>query len=149
MTAISDSFTNTDGTDITAHDAGGIDWVKFKAADVATIEGNKVQFGNDGGNQASMILSGRVFTTDDQWAERAKVNVRNAGLADHIDIIEGDARQFRPADHGVTVAYAYLYPDLLAELRSMLETIPRLVTPWHPVDGMDGEQHGNVWVYRG
>lgn len=86
---------------------------------------------------------------DPEQAERAKVNVRNAGLADHIDIIEGDARQFRPADHGVTVAYAYLYPDLLADLRPMLETIPRLVTPWHPVDGMDGEQHGNVWVYRG
>ena len=86
---------------------------------------------------------------DPEQAERAKVNVRNAGLADHIDIIEGDARQFRPADHGVTVAYAYLYPDLLAELRPMLETIPRLVTPWHPVDGMDGEQRGNVWVYRG
>jgi hypothetical protein len=86
---------------------------------------------------------------DPEQAERAKVNVRNAGLAEHIDIIEGDARQFRPADHGVTVAYAYLYPDLLAELRPMLETIPRLVTPWHPVDGMDGEQHGNVWVYRG
>ena len=69
MTAISDSFTNTDGTDITAHTAGGVTWSKFKAADVATIEGNKVQFGNDGGIQASMIVSGRVFTTDDQWAE--------------------------------------------------------------------------------
>ena len=85
---------------------------------------------------------------DPAQAERAKVNVRNAGLSDHIDIIEGDARQFQPAGHGVTAAVAYLYPDLLAELQPMLETIPRLATPWHPVDGMQGEQHGNVWVYR-
>lgn len=100
MTAVSDNFTNTDDTDITAHDAGGIDWVKFKSADVATIQGNKVEFGNDGGNQASMILTGRVFTTDDQWAQMSYDTATGiAGPAVRC-AITGDAEAGGGSGHG-------------------------------------------------
>lgn len=85
---------------------------------------------------------------DPKQAERAKVNVRNAGLSEFIDIIEGDARDFRPADHGITAGYVYLYPDLLEELSPMLQQIPRLASPWHPVAGMEGEKRGNIYLYE-
>ena len=67
MTAISDSFTNTDGTDITAHTAGGVTWSKFANA-TATIQGNQLRLGG-AINATRSVLTSEVFSTHNQSAE--------------------------------------------------------------------------------
>jgi protein-L-isoaspartate O-methyltransferase len=79
-------------------------------------------------------------------ANEARRQVAQAGLTNSITIMTADALRFWPADHGVTAAVAYLYPDLLEKLRPQLEQVRVLVTPFHEVPGMNMERRGDVFV---
>lgn len=83
---------------------------------------------------------------DPAKAKEARENVEAAGLSDRITVLTGDARKFDPKAYGVTAAVAYLYPDLLGQLRPMLETVPVLITPFHQVPGLVMESRGDLWV---
>lgn len=85
---------------------------------------------------------------DPARADVARAAVQAAGLQDRIEIITGDALEFRPDQHGVTAATAYLYPDLLEQLRPTLDRIPLVVSPCHQVPGMQMERRGDVWIRR-
>ena len=65
MTQVSDAFTDSNGTDITAHSAGGITWAKVGTGTL-TIQSNAL-------NLASIStfcggMTGKIFSTSDQWA---------------------------------------------------------------------------------
>lgn len=90
--------------------------------------------------------SGIGIEIDPVRAELARENVERAGLSTRIEIVTGDALRFWPADHGVTAAVAYLYPDLLEQLRPNLEQVRVLVSPFHQVPGMQMKQIGDVLV---
>jgi len=83
---------------------------------------------------------------DPAKAKEARENVAEAGLADRITVLTGDAKKFDPKSHGVTAAVAFLYQDLLGQLRPMLETVPVLITPFHQVPGLAMESRGELWV---
>ena len=85
---------------------------------------------------------------DPQKADEARRNVQAAGLSNKVTIVTDDALRFWPADNGVTAAVAYLYPDLLEQLRPNLEQVRLVVTPFHQVPGMQMDQVGDVWVRR-
>jgi precorrin-6B methylase 2 len=83
---------------------------------------------------------------DPAKADEARKRVAEAGLSHMITIVTGDAKDFDPKKYAVTAGVAYLYPDLLAKLRPMLETIPVLITPFHKVEGLVMDQRGDLWV---
>lgn len=85
---------------------------------------------------------------DPARADVAREAVQAAGLQDRIEIITGDALRFWPADHGVTAAVAYLYPDLLEQLRPQFEQVRVLVSPCHEVPGLEMVRRGDVWLRR-
>lgn len=84
---------------------------------------------------------------DPEKASEAWENVRLAGLTDKISITIGDARNFDTRRWGVTALYAYLYPELLAELRSKFDGVRVGVTPYHSVDGLEMTQVGDLFVF--
>ena len=65
MTQVSDAFTNSNGTAITAHTAGGITWSTFHTG-TATIQSNALQMASLSGFAGCM--TGKIFSTNDQWA---------------------------------------------------------------------------------
>ncbi len=85
----------------------------------------------------------------------SRANIKAAGLSDKITIIEGDVRNFDPENHGVkgvpptTVVYAYLYPELLNEIKPALLSGRIAICPGHKADGIDMKLVGQCWVYRG
>ena len=79
-------------------------------------------------------------------AEEARKRVKAAGLERQITVLTGDAKKFDPKAYNVTAAVAYLYPELLSELKPMLETIPVLITPYHQVPGLVMERDGDLFV---
>jgi hypothetical protein len=83
---------------------------------------------------------------DPKQAKLARHRVAEAGLSDRITILTGDARKFDPGQYNVTAAVAYLYPQLLGELKPILSRVPRLVTPFHQVPGMGMIQLGEIWL---
>lgn len=85
---------------------------------------------------------------DPDKADEARLNVEKAGLSHMITIITGDALEFIPADHGVTAAVAYLYPDVLEQLSPALQQIAVVATPYHAVPGLPMQQFGDVWIYK-
>lgn len=85
---------------------------------------------------------------DSTMADCARLRVAKAGLSDRINIITGDALNFRPADHCVTAVYCYLYPNLLEKLSGTIQIVSRAVTPFHPVAGLSGKRVGDVYVYN-
>lgn len=85
---------------------------------------------------------------DPERAEEARRAVAAAGLSSRIKIVTGDIFDFRPADHGVTALTAYLYPELLAQLKDHFRDVPIGVSPFHEVPGLGMKISGNVWVYR-
>ena len=92
--------------------------------------------------------SGVGVEIDPVKADEARSNVQAAGLTGRIAIITDDALRFWPADHGVTAAVAYLYPDLLEQLKPNLQQVRLVVTPFHQVPGMEMEQVGDLFVRR-
>ena len=84
---------------------------------------------------------------DPQRANVAREAVADAGLADSIRIMTGDARAFDLASHGVTQAYVYLFEDLLGELQEQLATVD-CVSVFHEVPGLQGVQIDGVFLYR-
>jgi protein-L-isoaspartate O-methyltransferase len=83
---------------------------------------------------------------DPEKAKLARHRVAEAGLSDKITILTGDARRFDPSKYNVTAGVAYLYPQLLGELRPMLSRIGRLATPFHQVPGMEMTRTGELWL---
>ncbi len=83
---------------------------------------------------------------DEAKAQEARKAVEAAGMSSRIEIVTGDARQFDPAKYGVTAITAYLYPDLLQELRPIFASVPVVVTPFHAVPGMEMQQKGDIWI---
>ena len=81
-------------------------------------------------------------------AERSRECIRDAGLADRITIITGDALDFDFTKHNVTAAVAYLYPPLLAKLSSKMKACRIVATPYHAVPGLPMTQTNDVWMYR-
>lgn len=83
---------------------------------------------------------------DPEKAKLARHRVAEAGLSNRITILTGDARRFDPSKYNVTAGVAYLYPQLLGELRPMLSRIGRLATPFHQVPGMEMTRTGELWL---
>jgi len=83
---------------------------------------------------------------DHDLAELARAKIREAGLSDKIQVIEGDARDF---DYSAVTAIAcHLYDDLLSELASAgaFNSARVTVAPYHEVPGMQMNQRGGVWI---
>ena len=85
---------------------------------------------------------------DPQQADRARRNVAAAGLSGQIEIIEGDALDFNPQRYGVTAITAYLFEELLEQLRPIIQQARVAATPFHKVPGLAMTNHGDVWLYR-
>ena len=84
---------------------------------------------------------------DPERADVARTAVRAAGLSDRIDIVTGDARDFQPTHWGVNKLVAYLWPDLLQELRPIIGAVALAVTPFHQVPGLPMQRRGDLWIY--
>ena len=82
---------------------------------------------------------------DATQAIRARLNVAIAGLTDRVTIIEGDATQ---VDVDADVGVAYLYPDVLQQLRPKLAKLDRCASYIHRVDGLAMQQDGEAWIWR-
>lgn len=78
----------------------------------------------------------------------SRANIDAAGLSDRITIIEGDVRQFDPIKYGITVIYAYLYDDLLNEIKSILSAGRIAICPGHKPEGLGMELVGQCWVRK-
>lgn len=78
-------------------------------------------------------------------ADRARQAVDAAGLVGRVQIIEGDALT---TDVDAQVGVAYLYPDLLLQLKPKLLKLNRFATPYHPVDGVAMTQNGDAWIWQ-
>ena len=84
---------------------------------------------------------------DPNIADVARHNIASEGLSSRITIVTGDATKWKlPED--VTAVYAYLYPDLLEQLKPMIESAPKAVTPFHEVAGLEMKQFGDVYLYE-
>jgi len=83
---------------------------------------------------------------DHDLAELARAKIREAGLSDKIEVIEGDAREFDYS--AVTASACHLYDNLLSELASAgaFNSARVTVAPYHEVPGMQMNQRGGVWV---
>lgn len=85
---------------------------------------------------------------DEDRAKAARAAVAAAGLSDRIEIVTGDARHFDLAARGVNKLAAFLWPELLEELRPTIGAAEVAVTPFHKVPGLPMRESGNVWIYR-
>lgn len=86
---------------------------------------------------------------DAELAERARDAISDAGLANRIRVITGDAtdpEQFSPDAEGVTVAFMYLFPSLIEKMMPRLENVQRIVSIGHDLPGSDDKKVGNVFV---
>jgi glutaredoxin len=82
---------------------------------------------------------------DPLQVDRARRAADEAGVFGRVQVIEGDVLTARvEGDVGV----AYLYPDLLTKLKPRLLKLNRFATPFHPVDGLQMQQNGDVWIWR-
>ncbi len=82
---------------------------------------------------------------DPQQVDRARRAADQEGLVGRVQIIEGDVLT---ANVEAQVGVAYLYPDLLAKLKPRLLKLDRFATPFHAIDGLQMQQHGDAWVWR-
>lgn len=82
---------------------------------------------------------------DPAQAARARQAVWSAGLADKVQIIEGDALK---VDVNAQVGVVYLYPDVLVKLKPKLLKLNRFASYMHKVDGVTMTQTGDAWVWR-
>jgi hypothetical protein len=89
-----------------------------------------------------------VEIDEEKYAEAVQA-VKDAGLEDKILILNEDARKFVPALYGVTHLTAFLYDDLLKELRPVFDQVPTVATPFHKVPGLPMTKFDAVWIHRG
>lgn len=83
---------------------------------------------------------------DESKVTAARHMIKAHGLSRQIEIIHGDARSIDLQAAGVTAVYAYLYPELLEELRPKLASVNRVVCPGHRCPGLDMQLVGQCWV---
>jgi thiol-disulfide isomerase/thioredoxin len=83
---------------------------------------------------------------DARQAERARDNVRKAGLTEKIDIVHGDATTFDLGGAGVTHVYVFLFSDLLEELAPRLKEYP-VASVFHELPGRQGRLINSVYLY--
>jgi hypothetical protein len=66
-----------------------------------------------------------------------------------VAILTGDAADFDPEAWGVTAAYAFLFPETLSNLRSVLNGIPRVVCPYHQIPGaVPSREQADIYLYE-
>ena len=78
-------------------------------------------------------------------AERTRQAIAAAGLADRVQIIEGDATAVNVE---AQVGVAYLYADTLKRLKPKLLKLSRFATYVHRVDGVTMIQNGDTWIWQ-
>lgn len=78
----------------------------------------------------------------------SRARIAEAGLSDRITIIHGDVRDFDPVKHGITVIYAYLYPELLNEIKPILASAKIAICPGHKAEGIGMQLIGQCWVRK-
>jgi len=81
---------------------------------------------------------------DPVTAAATRDQVRRAGLADRVTVITGDATQ---VDVQVDVATAYLYADVLEQLRPRLEKLRAFASYLHRPPGLPVVRNGDSWFY--
>ena len=82
---------------------------------------------------------------DPDRAAAARERVRNLGLDHLITILEGDAVD---APVSGDVAVVYLYPDVLAKLKTRLEGFRAFASYLHQPPGINCTKNGDTWIYR-
>jgi len=82
---------------------------------------------------------------DPEQAARARQAVSDAGLADRVQIIEGDATTVNVE---AQVGVVYLYPDVLVRLKPKLLRLNRFASIMHRVDGVAMSQSGDAWIWQ-
>ncbi len=92
------------------------------------------------------VKKARGIELDPQQVAIARARVKDAGLEDRIEIIEGDARTTDWGD--ADVALVYLFSDLLQELTPKLSKMKTIVSYQHPVPGLQMTKTGSVYVWR-
>lgn len=88
----------------------------------------------------------RGIELDPQQAALARERVKAAGLEEYIEIVEGDARTTDWGD--ANVAVAYLFSDLLGELKPKLLKMDTVVTYQHSVPGLSMTNDRSAYVWR-
>lgn len=88
------------------------------------------------------------FEIEPELVLKARLNVASAVVkgrikAGSVIIVQKDVKELDPSKYGITVAYAYLYSELLDELSAAgkFSTIERLITPFHTVTGLASAEH--------
>ena len=85
------------------------------------------------------------YEIDPVKVAEARRNVAAAGLSHRITIHEADVVGLQlPSD--ITVTYAYLYPELLEQIKPQLMTGRIGVVPGHFIDGVGLKQYKQLWV---
>jgi 16S rRNA G966 N2-methylase RsmD len=79
-------------------------------------------------------------------ANEARLNVRRSGLDSRIQIIEADATKFSLREKGVTAAYVYLYPDVLATID--FSGVQKVVSVYHDIPNLNTEKVGSNYVLK-
>lgn len=82
---------------------------------------------------------------DPERADDARRRVEVLGLRDQVQIITGDATA---TDVKADVGVAYLYSDVLEQLKPKLEQLNRFASYQHRVAGLAMSQDGDSWMYR-
>lgn len=92
------------------------------------------------------VKKARGIELDPQQVALARERVKDAGLEDRIEIIEGDARTTDWGD--ADVAFAYLFSDLLQELTPQLSKMKTIVSYQHQVPGLVMTKDRTAYVWR-
>lgn len=81
---------------------------------------------------------------DPARAESARMRVRSLGLEHLVQIIEGDATT---VDVNADVGVAYLWPDVLEQMKPKLENLDRFASVHHEVPGLSMKKNGDSFVW--
>lgn len=90
--------------------------------------------------------SGVGVEIDAEMAKTAVLKVKEAGLENKIEIVEGDVVDFDLEKYQVSAWYAYLYPETLEKLVPLFKKIGRGTSPYHRVSGIEMAKIGDVWI---
>jgi hypothetical protein len=77
-------------------------------------------------------------------AASARAYVAQAGLSDRITIITGDATK---VDVTADIGVAYLWPDVLEQLKPRINRLKRFASYAHAVPGIPSTPRGDVYLY--
>jgi len=82
---------------------------------------------------------------DPERAASARRRVRELGLTDKVEIIEGDATA---VDVDADVGVAYLWPNVLEKLKPKLENLDRFASIQHRVPGLEMAASGDSFFWE-